>query len=76
VVFAIAAVKQRERIPRDKSGQVANRFEIYPDWAIEILSPDQRQNQILANLLHCVDHGTELGSGQPHTFLNKKRQIS
>jgi Uma2 family endonuclease len=50
-----------ERIPRDKSGQVANRFQIYPDWAIEILSPDQRQNQVLANLLHCVDHGTELG---------------
>jgi Uma2 family endonuclease len=50
-----------ERIPRDKSGQVANRFQIYPDWAIEILSPDQGQNKVLANLLHCVDHGTELG---------------
>ena len=50
-----------ERIPRDQSGQVANRFEIYPDWAIEILSPDQRQNKVLANLLHCVDNGTELG---------------
>lgn len=50
-----------ERIPRDKSGQVSNRFQTYPDWAIEILSPDQRQNQVLANLLHCVDHGTELG---------------
>ncbi|MFZ4557008.1 MAG: Uma2 family endonuclease [Pseudanabaena sp.] len=61
MVFAIAAANQRERIPRDKSGQVANRFEIYPDWAIKILSPDQRQNQVLANLLHCVDHGTELG---------------
>ncbi len=50
-----------ERIPRDKSGQVANRFQIHPDWAIEILSPDQRQNKVLENLLHCVDHGTELG---------------
>ena len=50
-----------ERIPRDKSGQVSNRFQIYPDWAIEILSPDQRQNKVLENLLHCVDHGTELG---------------
>ena len=41
---------------------MANRFQIYPDWAIEkILSPDQRQNKVLANLLHCVDHGTELG---------------
>ena len=50
-----------ERIPRKSSGRVANRFEIYPDWAIEILSPDQRQNKVIANLLHCVDNGTELG---------------
>ncbi len=35
-------------------------MEIYPDWAIEILSPDQRQNKVLANLFHCVDNGTEL----------------
>jgi Uma2 family endonuclease len=40
---------------------VANRFQIYPDWAIEILSPDQRQNKVLANLLHCIENGTELG---------------
>lgn len=50
-----------DRIPRKSSGRVANRFEIHPDWAIEILSPDQRQNKVLANLLHCVDNGTELG---------------
>ncbi|MFN5472694.1 MAG: Uma2 family endonuclease, partial [Pseudanabaena sp.] len=50
-----------ERIPRKSSGRVANRFEIHPDWVIEILSPDQRQNKVIANLLHCVDNGTELG---------------
>ncbi|MDX2255333.1 MAG: Uma2 family endonuclease [Pseudanabaenaceae cyanobacterium bins.39] len=50
-----------ERIPRDQSGEVANRFEICPDWAIEILSPEQRQIKVLENLLHCIDHGTELG---------------
>ena len=50
-----------QRIPRTTSGRVANRFEIYPDWAIEILSPDQSQTKVLANLLHCVEHGTELG---------------
>jgi len=27
------------------SGRVANRFEIHPDWAIEILSPDQSQTK-------------------------------
>jgi len=50
-----------DRIPRDVSGQVANRFKIYPDWAIEILSPDQSQTKVLGNLLHCSQHGAELG---------------
>lgn len=38
-----------------------NRFKIYPDWAIEILSPDQSQTKVLGNLLHCSEHGTKLG---------------
>lgn len=50
-----------ERIPRSTSGRIANRFEISPDWAIEILSPDQSYKQVLNKLLHCADHGTELG---------------
>jgi Uma2 family endonuclease len=50
-----------ERIPRLPSGRIANRFEIHPDWAIEILSPDQRYKQVLAKLLHCAEYGTELG---------------
>jgi Uma2 family endonuclease len=50
-----------ERIPREPSGKITNRFETYPDWAIEILSPDQSQAKVLRNLLHCSQHGTELG---------------
>lgn len=50
-----------ERIPRQPSGRIANRFETYPDWAIEILSPDQNYKKVLSNLLHCTKHGTELG---------------
>jgi Uma2 family endonuclease len=50
-----------ERIPRTESGRIANRFESYPDWAIEILSPDQSQTKVLRNLLHCSKNGTELG---------------
>ena len=50
-----------ERIPRQASGRVANRFEIPPNWAIEILSPDQSQTKVLEKLLHCSQHGTELG---------------
>ena len=49
------------RIPIGPSGRIANRFEIPPDWAIEILSPDQRTTKVLANLLHCSQHGTDLG---------------
>lgn len=50
-----------QRIPRTPSGRIANRFDIHPDWAIEILSPGQAQTQPLAKLLHCVEYGTELG---------------
>ena len=50
-----------EKIPRLASGRIANRFESYPDWAIEILSPDQGQTKVLENLLYCSQSGTELG---------------
>ncbi|NJL90083.1 MAG: Uma2 family endonuclease [Coleofasciculaceae cyanobacterium SM2_1_6] len=55
------AVFRWERIPRLDSGRIANRFEIYPDWVIEILSPDQRYKQVLGKLLHCAKYGTEIG---------------
>ncbi len=54
------SVLRWQRIPRSASGRVLNRFELAPDWAIEILSSDQAVRQ-LKNLLHCVAHGTELG---------------
>jgi Uma2 family endonuclease len=50
-----------ERIPVSASGRIVNRFEIHPDWSIEILSPNQSQTKVLGNLLHCSEHGTELG---------------
>lgn len=50
-----------DRIPRQPSGRIANRFETYPDWVIEILSPDQQYKKVLAKLLHCAEYGTELG---------------
>jgi len=55
------AVFRWDRIPRQPSGRVANRFNIPPDWSIEILSPDQSQTKVLGNLLHGSEHGTELG---------------
>ncbi|ACB52559.1 hypothetical protein cce_3211 [Crocosphaera subtropica ATCC 51142] len=50
-----------QRIPITASGKIANRFEIYPDWSIEILSPGQSSSKVLENLLHCSQYGTELG---------------
>ncbi len=55
------AVFRWERIPLLPSGRIANRFETYPDWSIEILSPEQNITKVLAKLLLCSRNGTELG---------------
>jgi Uma2 family endonuclease len=55
------AVFQWGRIPRQSNGRVANRFELHPDWTIEILSPDQSQSKVTKNILHCLEHGTDMG---------------
>jgi Uma2 family endonuclease len=49
-----------QRIPRDQNGEVANTFAIAPDWTIEILSPDQSQTKVTKNILHCLNHGTQM----------------
>ncbi|MFB2967569.1 Uma2 family endonuclease [Aerosakkonema sp. BLCC-F183] len=55
------AVLAWERIPVDENGDVANVFETYPDWTIEILSPDQNQTKVTGNILHCLKYGSKLG---------------
>ncbi|MBD2311331.1 Uma2 family endonuclease [Desertifilum sp. FACHB-1129] len=55
------AVFRWERIPVTSSGRIANRFETYPDWSIEILAPDGSLTKVLGKLLHCSQQGTELG---------------
>ncbi|MBW4662107.1 MAG: Uma2 family endonuclease [Drouetiella hepatica Uher 2000/2452] len=49
------------RIPRKENGGVSNVFSVAPDWAIEILSPDQSQTKVTKNILHCLKHGTQMG---------------
>jgi len=49
-----------ERIPRQAFDRIENRFETYPDWTIEILSPEENQTRVIRNILHCLNHGTEL----------------
>lgn len=55
------AIFQWERIPFTSEGNVPDNFDLTPDWTIEILSPDQRPNKVLGNILHCLEHGTHLG---------------
>jgi Uma2 family endonuclease len=50
-----------ERIPLDATGEISNSFNIHPDWTLEILSPDQAATRVISNILHCLDHGTQLG---------------
>ena len=49
------------RIPADDNGEIANVFPIAPDWTIEILSPEQSQTKVTNNILHCLNHETQMG---------------
>jgi Uma2 family endonuclease len=50
-----------DRIPVDDNGDIANVFPIYPDWTIEILSPDQSPTKVTGNILHCLKGGCQMG---------------
>jgi Uma2 family endonuclease len=54
-------VFEDERIPYDENGEIANIFSSYPDWIIEILSPEESTIKVLKNISHCLAHGTQMG---------------
>ncbi len=56
-----ATVFTWQRIVLETNGEVANTFNIYPDWTVEILSPDQKATKVISNILHCLKYGTQLG---------------
>jgi Uma2 family endonuclease len=56
-----ATVFTWDRIPFDIDGEVPNAFEFWPDWTVEILSPEQKATKVIGNILHCLKYGTELG---------------
>ena len=60
IVPAIA-VFTWNRIPLDEDGDIANVFDASPDWVIEILSPDQNQSKVTANVLYCLKFGCQMG---------------
>lgn len=55
------AVFQWNHIPFTTDGEVPDNFEQHPDWTIEILSPEQKPNKVIGNILHCLQHGCQLG---------------
>jgi Uma2 family endonuclease len=55
------AVFRWQRIPFDPNGEISNSFMTYPDWTIEILSPEQSPTKTISKILHCLDCGTQLG---------------
>lgn len=55
------AVIAWNRIPVNEAGEPEDHFVEAPDWSIEILSPVQKANRVIDNLLHCIRHGCQLG---------------
>jgi Uma2 family endonuclease len=55
------AVIAWERIQVNEAGEPEDNFTEAPDWSIEILSPEQKANRVIDNLLHCLKHGCRLG---------------
>ncbi|MEM9150350.1 MAG: Uma2 family endonuclease [Cyanobacteria bacterium P01_F01_bin.3] len=49
------------KLPFDEEGELVDEFEGCPDWAIEILSPDQGQKKVWDKVLHALNHGTQMG---------------
>jgi Uma2 family endonuclease len=60
-IVADIAVFTWEHIPTNPDGTIANTFTQPPDWVIEILSPKQSVNRVVVNILHCLDHGSQMG---------------
>lgn len=55
------AVFEWQRIPLLPNGRIANKFEIPPDWIIEILSPEQSPNRVTSKIIFSIENGAELG---------------
>ena len=49
-----------ENIPRTAAGKIANRFDIAPDWLIEILSPEQSVNKVIKKIVFSLKQGSQL----------------
>ncbi|HEY9770806.1 MAG TPA: Uma2 family endonuclease [Coleofasciculaceae cyanobacterium] len=55
------AVFEWQNISLKVNGRITNKFEIAPDWIIEILSPNQSANRVIRKITFCLNQGTKLG---------------
>lgn len=55
------AILRWNRIEFDEEGEPVDDVLVAPDWTIEILSPEQSSNRVTGNILHCLQHGCQLG---------------
>lgn len=55
------SVFEWQHIPRKANGRIENKFEMPPDWVIEILSPDQSASRVINKIIFCLKQGTQLG---------------
>ena len=55
------AVFEWSGIPLNSQEEIENRFEIAPDWIIEILSPEQSSTRVINKILFCLKNHTKLG---------------
>lgn len=55
------AVFEWPNIPLQSNRRISNKFEIPPDWIIEILSPSQPANRVIRKITFCLSQGTKLG---------------
>ena len=61
VIVPDVTVFEWSRIPTQPNKRIVNKFEIPPDWIIEILSPDQSPSRVIRKITFCLNHGTKLG---------------
>jgi len=55
------AVFTWSNIPTLPDRTIASNFNLPPDWTIEILSSGQSATRFTLNILHCLNHGTQMG---------------
>ncbi len=55
------AVFDWKQIVFNEDGEVPDNFLLSPNWTIEILSPEQKPNKVIGNILHCLNYGSQLG---------------